>query len=64
MDALTERLEGLILKCLAWQSEDRLQSVRQLYEALVELYDPTAWTAADAEAFWRDAEKVRFSQPA
>jgi len=29
-------------------------------DALLELFDPTSWTAEDAEAFWKAAEKARF----
>ena len=60
-DALSERLEALLLRCIAWSASDRVQTVRQLREALVALYDPAAWTAADAEEFWRSAEKARFN---
>jgi serine/threonine-protein kinase len=55
-----DRLESLLLRCLAWSATDRVQSVRELHEELSELYDPTAWTSADAEAFWKAAEKARF----
>jgi hypothetical protein len=34
--------------------------VRELHDELIELYDPTAWTAEDADAFWKAAEKARF----
>jgi serine/threonine-protein kinase len=60
-DPVSERLESLLLKCLAWQSTDRLQTVRELQDALAGLHNPTAWTAADAEAFWNAADKARFS---
>jgi len=60
-DKLTERLEPLLLRCLAPSASDRVQTVRELRNALVALRDPGAWTRADAEAFWRSAEKVRFS---
>jgi serine/threonine-protein kinase len=60
-DALSERLESLLQRCLAWSISDRLQTVSELHEALVELHDPGAWTPADAEAFWSSAEKARFN---
>lgn len=60
-DALSERLGALLLRCIAWSASDRIQTVRELREALVALYDPAAWTAADAEEFWRSAEKARFN---
>lgn len=59
-DAVTACLEALLLKCLAWSADDRLQTVNALHEALLALYDPAAWTAADADAFWKSAERVRF----
>jgi hypothetical protein len=34
---------------------------RELREALVALNDPDAWTPADADAFWKSAEKARFN---
>jgi serine/threonine-protein kinase len=61
VNSLSERLEAVMLRCLAWSASERLQTVRELHEALLELHDPTAWTPADAEAFWRSAEKARFS---
>ena len=60
-DALSERLEALLLQCLAPSPDERVQTVRELREALVALHDPGAWTRADAEAFWASAEKARFS---
>jgi hypothetical protein len=60
-DPLNERLEALLLKCITWSANDRLQTVRELHEALVALHDPHAWTPADAAAFWRSAEKARFN---
>jgi hypothetical protein len=60
-DPLSGRLEALLVRCVAWSPSDRLQTVRELREALVALHDPDAWTSADAEAFWREAEKARFN---
>jgi eukaryotic-like serine/threonine-protein kinase len=59
-EPLSNRLEPLLLSCLAWSATDRVQSVRELHDALLELFDPTSWTAEDAEAFWKAAEKARF----
>jgi hypothetical protein len=61
LDPLSERLEALLRKCLAWSASDRLQTVRELHAALLELHDPNAWTPADAEAFWTSAERARFN---
>ena len=59
-DPATACLEALLLRCLAWSADDRLQTVPELHQALLALHDPAAWTPADAEAFWRSAERVRF----
>src|SRR5512144_666052 len=59
-DALTERLAPLIRQCLARTLEDRVQTARELREALGALHDPARWTPADAEAFWKCVEKTRF----
>jgi hypothetical protein len=60
-DPVNEQLEGLLRRCLAWSASNRLQTVRELREALVAIYDADAWTPTDAEAFWRSAEKARFN---
>jgi serine/threonine-protein kinase len=59
-DALSEHLAALLLRCLAPSADDRVQTVHELHEALRALHDPAAWTSADAEAFWKTAEKARF----
>lgn len=59
-EPLTERLAPLMRQCLARTLEDRVQTVRELREALGALHDPARWTPADAEAFWRCVEKARF----
>jgi len=56
--AEVERLEVLLLRCLARVPEERVQSARELREALEALYDPAAWTRADAESFWSMAGPV------
>jgi len=63
-DAVSDGLEALIRRCLAPSAGDRLQSVHELHAALVALRDPTAWTAADAESFWRSAERMQFGESA
>ena len=60
-DPMSERLEALLLRCIAWSAHDRVQTVRELREALISLHDPAAWTRDDAEAFWKAAEKARFN---
>ena len=47
-----ERLEDLLCRCLARLPEERVQSARELRDALGALYDPAAWTRDDAESFW------------
>ena len=54
----SERLEALLLRCLAQLPEERMQSARELREALGALHDPAAWTRADAENFWSMAGPV------
>ena len=60
-DPLSERLEALLLRCIAWSAQDRVQTVRELRDALVCLHNAAPWTRDDAEAFWRSAEKARFN---
>jgi len=57
-DPLSRSLEALLLRCLAWSPGDRVQTVRELREALTALHDPATWTAADAQAFWKSAEQA------
>lgn len=59
-----ERLEPVLLRCLARVPEERVQSARQLREALEALYDPAAWTREDAERFWATAGPVMTRTPA
>ena len=59
-DPLSADLETILLRCLAWSADERVQTVHELHDALLALHDPNAWTAADAEAFWKSAEKARF----
>ena len=54
------RIEAVLLKCLARSPDDRIQTVRELCERLRELHDPSKWTPANAEAFWKKAETARF----
>ncbi len=46
-------LEALILRCLAKSRAQRLQSARELDEALAECAAAGTWTARDAELWWR-----------
>lgn len=57
-DPRSDRLESLLLRCLAWSPGDRMQTVREVRDALTALHDPLAWTVADAAAFWKSAEKA------
>jgi serine/threonine-protein kinase len=55
-----EALKALVLRCLAWNPDDRMPSARQLHEELAALAASDAtWTMEDAEAFWREAERGR-----
>jgi serine/threonine-protein kinase len=63
-DPLNRRLEKLIARCLAWSPDDRVQSVRELHETLLEVREPDAWTRTDAEEFWAKAEKARIEMRA
>ena len=59
-DPLTACLARILLGCLAWSADERVQTVHELHDALLALHDPNAWTPTDAEAFWKSAEKARF----
>ena len=52
-DPLSERLYALLRQCITTSPADRPQTVAEVHQALVELYDPNEWTAADADAFWQ-----------
>ena len=58
--AATRCLEPLLRTCLASSADERVQTVRELHDKLLAVYDASAWTPADAEAFWKSAERVRF----
>ncbi|HEX9165050.1 MAG TPA: serine/threonine-protein kinase [Gemmatimonadales bacterium] len=47
-----DRLEEVVLRCLAKRPEDRYPSVRALHRALEVACDPAEWTVEDARAFW------------
>jgi serine/threonine-protein kinase len=54
-----DALDALLRRCHAIRPGDRIQTVRELWGALAVLYDPAAWTLADAETFWRDTWPAR-----
>jgi serine/threonine-protein kinase len=63
-DAVSDGLSRLVARCLSPSADDRPRSVHEIHEALVALRDPAAWTAADAESFWRSAERLQFGESA
>lgn len=59
-DARSHALTSVILRCLESDPADRVQSARELYDALVAIRDPAGWTRDDAESFWVAADRARF----
>ena len=57
------QLQSIIRRCLAGAPDDRFQTARELGDALEREYDPSEWTRADADAFWRAVERQRFGAP-
>ena len=55
-----DELGRIVRRCLAASPADRFQSARALREELARVHDPTAWTRADAEEFWRAVDRRRF----
>jgi serine/threonine-protein kinase len=53
-EALPASLDALVLRSMAKDPAERYQSVTELRQALEQV--PATWTAAEAEAFWRQAE--------
>ena len=53
-------LRPIVGRCLATSPQDRFQSAHELYDALARVYDPAAWTRADAEDFWQAVDRRRF----
>ena len=59
-DVKPEALGQIVRRCLATSPDDRFQSAHALREALTRVHDPSAWTRADAEDFWRQVDRRRF----
>ena len=59
-DVKPDELGQIVRRCLAASPEDRFQSARELRAELTRVHDPTAWTRADAEAFWHAVDRRRF----
>ncbi|MFP5356230.1 MAG: serine/threonine-protein kinase, partial [Gemmatimonadota bacterium] len=59
-DARAHALTSVILRCLEGDPDDRVQSARELHDALAAIRDPAGWTRDDAESFWIAAERTRF----
>ena len=59
-DVKPKELDTIVRRCLAVLPDDRFQSARELGEALARIYDPSDWTRADAEEFWRMVDRRRF----
>jgi serine/threonine-protein kinase len=53
-------IEAILRRCLARSPDERIQTVRELRERLHELHEPSKWTPADAEAFWKKVDSARF----
>ena len=58
---ITTALRALLLRCLAWHPEDRVQTARELCDALAVLPSGVPWTREDANAFWRTLDQERFA---
>ena len=55
-EALPAGLDALVLRAMSKRPADRYQSALELRQALDVV--PAAWTLADAEAFWRQADRA------
>ncbi len=60
-EPLPAGLDVLVLRAMAKRPADRYQSALELRQALDAI--PAAWTPADAEAFWRKAERAAAPPP-
>jgi eukaryotic-like serine/threonine-protein kinase len=58
---ISTALRALLLRCLAWRPEDRVQTARELYDALAALPSGAPWTRDNANAFWRTLDQERFA---
>jgi hypothetical protein len=56
----SEALRPVMARCVAPRPDDRIQSVRELSDALAAIPVPAPWTRDDAEAFWQAADRARF----
>jgi hypothetical protein len=59
-EAVSTELAALVRRCIAPLPEERVASVRDLYEALRATHVAGTWTREDADRFWRDADHARF----
>jgi serine/threonine-protein kinase len=62
-DMAPHAIAPILLRCLQSNPDDRMQSARELHDALEAVYDPAAWTREDALAFWRAADRNRLGPP-
>jgi len=55
----SDALRPIVARCVAHRPEDRIQSVRELGDALAAVPQALPWTRDDAEGFWREAGSAR-----
>jgi serine/threonine protein kinase len=61
---IPEALDGIILKCLEKQQEDRYQNIAELSEALHQVPIEDAWTQEKARDWWKSNFQVEGQGPA